>query len=74
MTKLLQQAFDKASELSQTEQDSLAQWLLDELASETRWDTLFASAPDLLAKMADEALAEHHRGETLTLDPERRPC
>jgi len=71
MTELLQQAFDKASELSQTEQNSLAQWLLEELASETRWDALFASTPDLLGKMADEALAEHHRGETLPLDPEK---
>ncbi len=71
MTELLQQAFDKASELSQAEQDSLAQWLLEGLASEARWDTLFASAPNSLAKMADEALAEHRRGETLPLDPKK---
>ncbi len=71
MTELLQQAFDKASELPQAEQDSLAQWLLEGLASEIRWDALFSREPDLLAKMADEALAEHRRGETLSLDSEK---
>ena len=70
MTELLQQAFDKASELSQAEQDNLAQWLLEELASESRWENLFGSAPDKLSQLADEAIAENRRGETLPLDPE----
>ena len=42
MTKLLQKAFDEASKLPEGEQDPLGRILLDELASERRWDELFA--------------------------------
>ena len=42
MTKLLQKAFDEASKLPEGEQDALGRILLDELASERRWDELFA--------------------------------
>jgi hypothetical protein len=38
MTKLLQKAFDEASKLSEGEQDALGRVLLEELASERRWD------------------------------------
>jgi hypothetical protein len=70
MTKLLQQAFDTASRLPPEEQDAFAKWILYELESEQRWNELFASSQDMLAKMADEALAEHRAGKTLPLDPD----
>lgn len=69
MTKLLKQAFDEAAKLDNTQQDSVAKWLLDELASERRWDESFQRSPDLLSKMADEALAEHRTGRTRPVDP-----
>jgi hypothetical protein len=69
MTKLLQKAFDEASKLPDAEQDTLGRILLDELASERRWDELFAGSHDLLAELADEALAEHRAGQTKKLDP-----
>ena len=59
MTELLEKAFAKASELSQEEQDLLAQSLLDDLAAEEKWDEAFANSQDALAALADEALAEH---------------
>ena len=59
MTKLLKKAFDEASRLAQKEQDALARILLEELASERRWEGLFAGSHDLLGQLADEALAEH---------------
>jgi hypothetical protein len=71
MTKLLQKAFDEASQLPEGEQDALGRILLAELASERRWEELFAGSHDLLAKLADQALAEHRARRTEKLDPEK---
>jgi hypothetical protein len=70
MTKLLQQAFEKASTLPPEDQDSFAALMLHELESEQRWQELFARSQDMLARMADEALAEHKAGKTRPLDPD----
>lgn len=70
MTKLLEQAFAEANKLPQDEQDALANFLLEELASERRWTRAFDDSQDLLSQLADEALAEHHAGKTQELDPE----
>ncbi len=70
MTELLQKAFVEASKLSQTEQDELASRILQELASERKWDEAFANSADVLEQMAKEALAEYHEGKTLPLDPD----
>ena len=71
MTKLLEEAFAEAAKLSEQEQDALAAVMLEELASERRWDQAFADSADLLAQLADQALAEHRAGKTQVLDPER---
>ena len=70
MTELLQKAFDEAARLPADEQNTFAAWMLEELRSEQRWNELFARSQDLLAKMADEAMAEHRAGKTLPLDPD----
>ena len=70
MTKLLEQAFAEANKLSEDEQDALANFLLEELASERRWTRAFADSQDLLSQLADAVLTEHHAGETQELDPE----
>ncbi len=44
MTDLLSRAFTEASRLSDLEQNLVAQWLLDELASEKKWDSMFADS------------------------------
>ena len=67
MTKLLEKAFAEAAKLSQEEQDAVATLLLEELASERRWNEAFAKSQDKLAALADEALAEFDRGETKPL-------
>jgi TRAP-type C4-dicarboxylate transport system substrate-binding protein len=65
MTQLLEKAFAEVSQLPEKEQDAIAQRLLAELASEKRWNDLFESSQDELARLADEALAEHRaRGTT----------
>lgn len=71
MTKLLEEAFAEASKLPEQEQDALATVILEELASERHWDQAFANSADLLAQLADQALAEHRAGKTHVLDPER---
>jgi hypothetical protein len=70
MTELLEKAFTEASKLSKSEQDAFANLLLDEIASEQRWNLAFASSEDLLSQMANEALAEHREGKTKRLDPD----
>jgi hypothetical protein len=69
MTKLLERAFLEASKLSKREQDALARRLLEELASEQRWDEQFAGSQDVIARMAAQAMAQHRRGRTRPLDP-----
>lgn len=69
MTKLLEKVFDEVSKLPQKEQDALAAWIMEELASEQRWEKTFAESPSLLNQLADEALTEHRKGKTQTLDP-----
>ena len=71
MTKLLQKAFEEASKLPEVEQDTLGRMLLEELASERRWEELFAGSHDLLEELADEALTEHRAGRTEKVDPEK---
>lgn len=45
--------------------------MLDELASERRWEELFAGSHDVLAELAEHALAEHRAGRTEKLDLEK---
>lgn len=68
MTSLLEEAFRKAAELPEDQQDTLAAALLDELNSEARWRKLLAKSPESLAALANEALAERRGGQTIALD------
>lgn len=71
MTELLEKAFSEVAKLTESQQDSVARWLLEELASEQRWQTAFHASQDALSTLAEEALAEHHAGQTQRLDPDR---
>ncbi len=53
-----------------SEQDEIARLILEELEDERRWDESFNRSPDLLAKLAAEAMAEYRAGKTQELDPE----
>lgn len=64
MTELLEKAFAEVSKLPELEQDVFSRWILEEVASEKRWDMAFANSQDLLSRLADEALAEHRAGKT----------
>jgi hypothetical protein len=70
MTTNLERAFAEAAKLADADQDSLAEWILRQLAAEERWDRTFADSADALSSLADEALAEHRAGRTVPLDPD----
>ena len=60
MTQLLEKALP-------SDQDTVATNMLEELASEQKWTELFAKSQDALARIAEEALAEHRAGKTKPL-------
>jgi hypothetical protein len=70
MTKL-EIAFAEAAKLPPNEQDALAIWILEEIASETRWAERYHRSQDKLSKLADEALQEYLLGKTKKLDPDK---
>ena len=67
MTLLLEKAFTQAQKLPDHDQDVIASLILEEMLAERAWDESFAKSADQLAQLADEALAEHKRGETRPL-------
>ncbi len=70
MNQILQQVFERASELPEEEQDRFARFLLSELDSERLWAELFSrpESEEMLERLADEALAAHRAGLTEPLD------
>ena len=70
MTELLEQAIAKLKTLPATEQDAIAAMILAEVEDERRWNEAFARSPDILAKLAAEAMAEYRAGKTQELDPD----
>jgi hypothetical protein len=71
MTKLLKEAFKKASELPDIEQNALARWLMEELGAEKEWEKRFAESEDVLDHLADEALQAHRNSQTTEMDFDR---
>ena len=67
MTQLLEKAFSEVAKLPASEQDAVAALVIEELASEKRWSSSFANSQDLLAQLAEEALADYASGQTKPL-------
>ncbi|MFN6539166.1 MAG: hypothetical protein RM021_022835 [Nostoc sp. EkiNYC01] len=70
MTELLEKTIAQLKTLPANKQDAIATMILKELEDERCWDESFARSPDLLAKLAAEAMVEHCAGKTQELDPE----
>ena len=64
MTKLLSDAFEKASQLPEDLQDELARILLDELTWEKSWDRTLSQSSSKLDEMAEDALKDYQAGRT----------
>jgi len=62
MTKLLQQAFERASSLPEDLQDQLAREVIDEIESELQWDSDFENSQDQLHKLGKKALSDLKAG------------
>lgn len=58
MTQLLERAFSEAQKLSEPDQDAIASLILDELADEDRWDSVFAKSQGQLADLAAKVRAD----------------
>jgi len=70
MTELLERAIARLKTLPTKEQDAIATLIMEELEDDQQWDESFVRSPDLLAKLAAEAMVEHRAGKTQDLDPE----
>lgn len=68
MSALLEKALEKVGALPPDEQDAIASQILADLADEEAWKKRFAEKRDVIRRMAQEALEEDARGETLDLD------
>jgi len=64
MTKLLTEAFEKASSLSEDLQNQIAQEILEEMAWEGRWDQTLADPQHKLDRLAERAEKEYQAGKT----------
>jgi hypothetical protein len=70
MTAQLKNAIEEASLLTEAEQDALACKMMEamEVIIDAKWDEMFARRPDVLEKLAAEALSEHEAGLTVPMD------
>jgi hypothetical protein len=68
MSSLLGKALEKVAELPADEQDAIAFQILASLADEEAWKKRFTEKRDVIRRMAQEAIEEDERGETLPLD------
>lgn len=71
MTQLLERAFQKVSSLPDDTQDAFASFILSEIESESRWNSLFENSQDLLSQMAASAIAEEKSGKASDLSLDR---
>lgn len=68
MSTLLEKALEKVVALPEEDQDAIASQILASLADEDAWKKRFAQKRAVICRMAQEALEEDQRGETLPLD------
>jgi hypothetical protein len=68
MTVLLQEALCRLESLPQEEQNAIASQIIETLDDEEAWARSFRERPAVLRSLAREALEEHRRGETCSLD------
>lgn len=70
MSQFMEQAFQRARQLPESDQEAIASIILQEIEAERRWEELFSrpESADLLSRMADEALAGIRAGRARKLD------
>lgn len=70
MSQLMEQAFQKAMQLPESDQEAIASIILQEIEAERRWEELFSrpESAELLSGMADKALADIQAGRAKKLN------
>ena len=68
MTILLEKAIKRAEALSPEEQDALAAQILDSIEDEEGWDRFYRENADRFRALAQQADAEHERGDTRPIE------
>jgi hypothetical protein len=71
MTRLMKQAIERLGNVPETEQDRLAEFLLNELKEDERWSRSTADNEARLKALVDTVLSDDDRGECQPLDPDR---
>ncbi|VAX34929.1 hypothetical protein MNBD_UNCLBAC01-1212 [hydrothermal vent metagenome] len=65
MTELLTKAVKKVEAFTPEIQDEIAQYLLNDIDAELRWDDSLKKSPDTLKQLADRALKNFKSGHTI---------
>ena len=68
MTKVIEEALTKLSQLPENQQEAIAYLILAEIEDEKRWAENFANSQDQLAQLAEEAIADFKQGKTKPLN------
>ncbi len=64
MTQLLETALAKVRQLTASEQDAIAQQILDKLADEQKWDEAFARSQDALGRLVAKVREDISTGKS----------
>jgi hypothetical protein len=67
MTELLEEAIAKVQQLPPSEQDAIAQLILDELADEQQWNQAFERSQEALSRLAAQVRADIQAGKVKPL-------
>ena len=68
MTSLLEKAWERIGSLPPEEQDAIASEILAAVEDEEGWRRRFSEKHDVIQRMADQALEQDARGETVPLE------
>jgi len=71
MTHLMEQAIERLRAVPESQQESLARFLLNELENDDRWSASTAQHADALTRLAEGVLADDARGDSEALNPEK---
>jgi NTP pyrophosphatase (non-canonical NTP hydrolase) len=64
MTELLEKAIKKVDRLSKSQQNAIAEIIMEEIEDERKWERKFKRSHSKLSKLADEAVDEYRKNKT----------
>lgn len=70
MTPLLEKAIAELNKLPEAQQETMAQWILEALEDDARWDQAFSHSLPQLEQLGKKAMEDYHAGHTSELDPD----